>query len=60
MNWASCLEALVSIIENPSAERGYERLRSFYEKTGMPDQMDALEFLIGNKFHADDSGIGKE
>lgn len=60
MNWERCAAALVSIVENPFAERGYEELRRCYSEGGAKDREEAVDFLIREKFHADDSNAGAE
>lgn len=60
IDWDACAEALSLIMERPGAERGYSELRDFYEKFGMLQNMETIDFLIKNAFHDNDSDIGKE
>ena len=60
MSWELRIEALASILNNPSAERAYEELQRQYHLDGMIAENEAIGFLIREKFHADASNIDKE
>ena len=51
MNWEKCISALVSILENPLAEKGYEDLKKYYESNDLKNESAALDYLIKNKFN---------
>ena len=60
IDWSECAAALVLILERPLAERGYSELVKFYEKYGMSENMETIQFLIKRIFHDNDSDIGEE
>jgi len=54
------LDCLLSILENPYAEKGYVDLKICYEKAGMNNEAAALEHLIQKKFDAADNLHSRE
>ncbi len=60
IDWNECAAALVLILERPLAERGYSELVKFYEKYGMSENMETIQFLIKRIFHDNDPDIGEE
>jgi len=60
VSWELRIEALASILNNPSAERSYEELQRQYRLDGMIEESEAIGFLIREKFHADASNIDKK
>lgn len=50
-DWKGCMEAILMVMENPFAERGYRLLKDAYIQNGMTEQGSAIDFLIGQKFH---------
>jgi hypothetical protein len=58
LDWGECAKALSLIFELPSAERGYSELLRFYEKYGMSDNMETIQFLIKKTFHDNDPDVG--
>lgn len=46
------LSALLFIMENPFAEKGYEDLKRHYSALGMTREAEAIEFLLSEKSNA--------
>lgn len=59
VDWNECAAALVLILERPLAERGYSELVRFYEKYGMSENMETIQFLTKKVFNDNDSDIGE-
>ncbi|NBT57278.1 hypothetical protein EBT16_00680 [bacterium] len=55
-----CLSSLLSIMENPSSEGGYFRLKKCYDSRGMQEEAEAITLLIAEKFNADSSNTAEE
>jgi hypothetical protein len=55
MNWSVAINVFISILENPSAEKGYKDLKKYYNSIGMVHEADSLEYLIQKKFHDPES-----
>lgn len=61
MKWEKCISALVSILENPFIENGYQELKKYYDANNMKHEADCIKYLINNKFNnADDSNFSKK
>jgi hypothetical protein len=60
--WSKALDALLSVLENPWSEKGYNDLKIQYEILGMMREATALQHLIDKKFTnvSDNSTINKE
>lgn len=54
--------AFTSILENPFIEKGYRELKKCYEKNGQIEEMQAIEFLLKERFRNDveDSDSSRE
>jgi|LakMenE18May11ns_1017448.scaffolds.fasta_scaffold9510799_2 hypothetical protein len=52
-NWEKCIKALLLIIENPVAEKGYKDLINYYENNKMHNQSKIIKELINTKFKND-------
>jgi hypothetical protein len=56
MTTSPLIAALLSILENPRAEKGYKELKFQYESQGLTGEAEAIQALIDHKFsHVDDS-----
>jgi hypothetical protein len=61
MKWEKCVEALISILENPFLENGYKELKDYYESNNMKYESSCVEYLIINKFkNVDDPNFSKK
>ena len=60
MTTSPLIDALLSILENPWSEKGYKAAKIQYEKLGMDHEAAAFEYLIEEKFRANDSTVGQE
>ncbi len=47
------LSALLFIMENPFADKGYEDLKRHYSALGMTRESEAVEFLLSEKSNVD-------
>lgn len=60
MNWEKCISALVAILENPFAEKGYEDLKKYYESNNLKNESAAVDYLIKNKFNDNHSNTSEK
>ena len=44
------ISALVLILENPDSKKGYVELKRFYDKAGMSEESEAIEYLMNKRF----------
>lgn len=58
MKWEKSINALVEILDNPFIEKGYQKLKEYYEKNNMKYESESIEYLINIKFkNANNSNI---
>ena len=58
MKWEKSILALISILENPFVENGYEELKKYYKSNNMEYEVNCIQFLLNEKFkNADDTNI---
>lgn len=51
LNWVPAeAAAVLDILENPFAERHYERLGAMYSALGMGENSEVVKFLVGERF----------
>lgn len=60
MNWEKCISALVFILENPFAEKGYQNLLDYYKANNLTHQAESVEYLIKNKFNDNDTNTSQK
>lgn len=55
MNWvaAESVAAVLELLDNPFAERNYERLVSAYAALGMVENEEVVRFLVDGRFGRD-------
>jgi hypothetical protein len=59
MTWEDAINALVTVIENPRAKKGYEGLRKYYESIGKSEYADAIKHLMEKRFGTEDTTSGE-
>lgn len=60
VNWDDCIKALISIVDRPNMEKGYQDLKKYYLSNSMKDEGYAIDFLLKQKFNANSSDTNQE
>jgi hypothetical protein len=60
LDWDFCIKALISILDKPSAEKGYQDLKDYYLSNDMEENASAIDFLLKNKFNGNVTDINKK
>jgi hypothetical protein len=60
ISWEDSIRALVLILENPWAQKGYEDLEKYFKSNNMDSESEAINFLLREKFNAHDTNLVEE